>query len=161
MLGLACQPMTLEETTQGAKNRAVAAAAAIRSSKDANESADTNHHLSMGIESGLFEAHGKMFDVCCCAIYDGSEHHIGCAVNCFLLSTACLSPSTAHFRNPLVQNTCVRLRISARHSAVSDTRLRGSSLRAYASRLFTGAWTSRRPSSTSPPTRTSVTKVEP
>ena len=65
--GVADQPMSLEETTQGAKNRAVAAAAAENSGSV----------LGVGIESGLFLAEGKLFDVCCCVIWDGLQHHIG------------------------------------------------------------------------------------
>ena len=62
------KPMTLEETTQGAKNRAMAAAAAAGGG---------SRVLGMGIESGLFEVDGKMFDVCVCAVYDGAHSHIG------------------------------------------------------------------------------------
>ena len=66
--------MTLEETTQGAKNRAMSAASmeAASAGEGGNQSV-----LGMGIESGLFEVEGKMFDVCCCAIWDGLEHHVG------------------------------------------------------------------------------------
>ena len=69
--------MTLQETTQGAKNRALSAAAAEKSSSEALLGQPPCGLLGMGIESGLFEVEGKMFDICCCAIFDGTEHHIG------------------------------------------------------------------------------------
>ena len=71
------QPKTLQETTQGAKNRALSAAAAEKSSSEALLGQPPCGLLGMGIESGLFEVEGKMFDICCCAIFDGTEHHIG------------------------------------------------------------------------------------
>ena len=61
------QPKTLAETTQGARNRAQRAAAAAGG-------ADS---FGIGMESGLFESDGRLFDVCACAIFDGQEMHIG------------------------------------------------------------------------------------
>ena len=60
------QPKSLEETVQGAINRA--------------KSAFNNCIYSFGIESGLMRVPqtktGKM-DFCVCAIYDGKQHHLG------------------------------------------------------------------------------------
>ena len=64
--GVSDQPKTLEETTRGARNRAQAAARA--------EGADA---LGIGLESGLFESDGRMFDVCACVIFDGAHSHVG------------------------------------------------------------------------------------
>jgi inosine/xanthosine triphosphatase len=64
--GVADQPLSLEETIQGAKNRA----------KAAYEEND----FGIGLESGLIEVpHTKtgMMDTCVCVIYDGREYHIG------------------------------------------------------------------------------------
>jgi len=69
--GVADQPLSLEETIQGAKNRA----------KAAYEGND----YGIGLESGLFEVpHTKteLMDTCACAIYDGKEFHIGLS-SCF------------------------------------------------------------------------------
>jgi len=63
--GVSDQPMSLEETTRGAKNRAHRA----RQAKDAE--------LGIGMESGLFEVDGKLFDICACAIDDGEHLHVG------------------------------------------------------------------------------------
>ena len=64
--GVSEQPKSLEETVQGAINRA------MRSFKDCN--------YSFGIESGLMSVPqtktGSM-DFCACAIYDGAKCHIG------------------------------------------------------------------------------------
>lgn len=60
------QPKSIGETVEGAKNRALGAF--------------PGHDLSFGIESGLIEVpHTKtgMMDACVCAIYDGTEYHIG------------------------------------------------------------------------------------
>lgn len=60
------QPKSIGETVEGARNRALGAF--------------PGHDLSFGIESGLIEVpHTKtgMMDVCVCAIYDGTEYHIG------------------------------------------------------------------------------------
>ena len=63
--GVADQPSTLEETTTGATNRAK------RAMKDQGTT------FGIGMESGLFEQGGKMFDVCACVIYDGENTHVG------------------------------------------------------------------------------------
>ena len=61
------QPKSLEETMQGAMNRA--------------RNAFQNCDYSFGVESGLFEfpASIKMgvMDVCVCAIFDGKEYYFG------------------------------------------------------------------------------------
>ncbi len=60
------QPKSIGETVEGAKNRAFGAF--------------PGYALSFGIESGLIEVpHTKtgMMDVCVCAIFDGTEYHIG------------------------------------------------------------------------------------
>ena len=60
------QPKSLEETVQGAMNRAKAVI------QDAT--------YGFGIESGLMEVPGTksgFMDVCVCAIYDGEEYHLG------------------------------------------------------------------------------------
>lgn len=77
--GVSAQPKTLEETVQGAINRA----------RGAWESGACD--ASVGIESGLmhvpFTKTGHM-DVCACAIYDGKEFHLG-------LSSAWEAPADA------------------------------------------------------------------
>ena len=64
--GVDDQPMSLEETIRGAKNRA----------KNAFVACD----YSFGIESGLFEAPGSAtgyLEACVCAIFDGTNYHLG------------------------------------------------------------------------------------
>ncbi len=64
--GVSNQPKSLEETVLGAKNRA----------KEIFNTCD----YSIGIESGLMHVPGSKsgyMDVCVCAIYDGTEFHIG------------------------------------------------------------------------------------
>jgi inosine/xanthosine triphosphatase len=64
--GVSEQPKSLEETVQGAVNRA--------------EAAFRNCDYSIGIESGLMQVpHTKTgnMDFCACSIYDGKEHSIG------------------------------------------------------------------------------------
>ncbi|MDO8493241.1 MAG: inosine/xanthosine triphosphatase [bacterium] len=64
--GVADQPKSLEETVQGAMNRA----------KGAFNDCD----YSFGLESGLMAVPNTktgFMDVCVCAIFDGKEHHIG------------------------------------------------------------------------------------
>lgn len=64
--GVSDQPLTLDETIRGAKNRA--------------EAAFMGCEYSIGLESGLMPVGGSKtgyFDVCVCAIYDGLRHHIG------------------------------------------------------------------------------------
>ncbi len=63
------QPLSLEETIRGAKNRA-------KKAFHANERAS----YGFGIESGLMAAPGTQsgfLEACICAIYDGSNHFIG------------------------------------------------------------------------------------
>ena len=62
------QPISLEETIRGAKNRAEKAFHASSST------------YGFGIESGLFAAPGSksgFLEACICAIYDGTHHYIG------------------------------------------------------------------------------------
>ena len=69
--GVADQPKSLEETIEGATNRA--------------KNAYVDCALSFGIESGLMKVPktktGYM-DVCACAIFDGQEFHLGLS-SCF------------------------------------------------------------------------------
>lgn len=64
--GVSEQPMSLEETLQGAINRA--------------KNSFNNCHYSFGLESGMIKVPytktGYM-DVCACAIYDGEEIYLG------------------------------------------------------------------------------------
>lgn len=60
------QPKSLDETIRGAMNRARNAFAAC--------------DYSVGVESGLIQVpytKGGYMDVCCAAIYDGHEYHLG------------------------------------------------------------------------------------
>lgn len=64
--GVSEQPMSVEETIQGAKNRA--------------EKAFNECKYSIGLESGLMQAPGTktgMIEFCACAIYDGEHYSIG------------------------------------------------------------------------------------
>ncbi len=64
--GVSDQPKSLEETIRGAKNRA--------------QGVFRECQYSIGIESGLMHVPGSKsgyMDVCVCAIYDGSEFHLG------------------------------------------------------------------------------------
>ena len=66
--GVSDQPKSIEETIQGAKNRA------INSFKDCN--------LSIGYESGLLkipETKSGYVNIDVCAIYDGNKFHLGFA----------------------------------------------------------------------------------
>ena len=67
--GIDEQPIGLEYTAQGARNRA----------KEAFEKGEKGENdLSLGIESGLFGMdNGRYYDVCVCAAYDGEEYHLG------------------------------------------------------------------------------------
>jgi len=69
--GVSEQPMGLDETSRGAKQRASAAHAA------AAAEGGGGLVLGVGIESGLFELDGAYFDVCVVSAYDGSAHHLG------------------------------------------------------------------------------------
>lgn len=60
------QPLSLEETVKGAKNRA--------------EAAFKNGTFGIGLESGLMqvpETDFEYMDVCICSVFDGKQHHIG------------------------------------------------------------------------------------
>jgi len=60
------QPLSLEETIKGAKNRAI--------------HAFSNCAYSFGLESGIrkvFSTKSSYMDVTVCAIYDGSDYHLG------------------------------------------------------------------------------------
>lgn len=62
------QPLSLEETLRGARNRA----------KNAREAGNADYGI--GIESGLVEvpySKSGYMDLTTCAIYDGSEYHLG------------------------------------------------------------------------------------
>ena len=64
--GVAEQPKSLEETVQGAMNRA--------------KEVLRDGTYGIGIESGLIKVPGTksgFMDVCVCAIYDGTEYHLG------------------------------------------------------------------------------------
>ncbi|MBI2474613.1 MAG: inosine/xanthosine triphosphatase [Candidatus Taylorbacteria bacterium] len=64
--GVPDQPLSMAETVEGAKNRA--------------KSAYPKCQYSIGLENGLIEVPGSMngrMDVCCCAIYDGQNFHLG------------------------------------------------------------------------------------
>jgi inosine/xanthosine triphosphatase len=66
---ISAQPITMDETIQGAKNRA---RNAFKACQDCS--------YSFGIESGLFEAPGAQtgfLNVCVCCIYNGQDFHIG------------------------------------------------------------------------------------
>ena len=63
---VADQPLSLEDTINGAKNRA--------------RNAFSDCDYSFGLESGLMAVAGSKtgyFDVCVCAIYDGQDYHLG------------------------------------------------------------------------------------
>eukprot|EP00811_Abedinium_folium_P003084 NODE_12838_length_1200_cov_6.109040.p1 GENE.NODE_12838_length_1200_cov_6.109040~~NODE_12838_length_1200_cov_6.109040.p1 ORF type:complete len:224 (-),score=71.59 NODE_12838_length_1200_cov_6.109040:528-1112(-) len=64
--GVAEQPMTIEETTQGAKNRAVAALCSVEGAT-----------LSIGLESGVFATGGSLFELTACPIHDVENFHVG------------------------------------------------------------------------------------
>lgn len=66
--GISPQPMSLEETIQGAKNRAK------------NAFGSSSPHLAFGIESGLCQAPGTKsgyLEACVCCIYNGTHYHTG------------------------------------------------------------------------------------
>ncbi|KAL1530726.1 hypothetical protein AB1Y20_001625 [Prymnesium parvum] len=60
------QPMGVEETILGAKNRAVAALLS-----------DDSAQLGVGLESGLVLVGEHCLDICACAIYTGASHYVG------------------------------------------------------------------------------------
>ncbi len=64
--GVSNQPLSLDETTTGAMNRAMRAF--------------TDCDYSIGIESGLMRvaaAKSGYLDICACIVYDGMNHHLG------------------------------------------------------------------------------------
>ena len=65
--GVRDQPYGIEETKDGAMNRA-------KRSFDSCE----NSILGVGLESGVLESKdGNLYDFCVCSIYDGKKHHVG------------------------------------------------------------------------------------
>ena len=62
------QPMEIEETALGARNRAAAAHAAAGGGRVV---------LGLGIESGLFVLGSKHYDVCVVSAFDGWKHRLG------------------------------------------------------------------------------------
>ena len=64
--GVADQPMGLDETVLGAKNRALASRAGVPGAQ-----------LGIGLESGLVPVDGLLFDFCACAIADGERCFVG------------------------------------------------------------------------------------
>ena len=91
--GVAEQPLSIEETAKGAKNRAkaahsaaiaevhasgnVAIAQAAASGGAGPAGSGRQPVLGIGIESGLFVLDGTHFDVCVASAYDGAKHHLG------------------------------------------------------------------------------------
>lgn len=68
--GVSDQPLSLEETAQGSKNRA----------ERAYLSGTTQNRLGIGLEGGLMPVpamSGEYMNVSICSIYDGERHHIG------------------------------------------------------------------------------------
>lgn len=66
--GISAQPLSLKETIQGAKNRAIKAFE------------ECSSKYGFGIESGLCEAPGTKtgyLHLCACSIYNGIDSHIG------------------------------------------------------------------------------------
>lgn len=64
--GVADQPMGLEETALGAKNRAEAALAAVGGAA-----------LGIGLESGLVVVGDELLDFCACVVFDGERTAVG------------------------------------------------------------------------------------
>jgi inosine/xanthosine triphosphatase len=60
--GVSEQPVGLEETIQGAKNRASSAWKTVEEAS-----------IGVGLESGLVVVNGSTFDFCACVIFDGSS----------------------------------------------------------------------------------------
>lgn len=98
--GVSDQPMSLEETVQGAMNRA------LKAFKDCK--------YSIGLESGLMEAPGTktgMIEFCACAIYDGEHYSIGFSCGFELppkilamIKKDGLDMGDAYFRSGLTEN---------------------------------------------------------
>ena len=71
--GVSCNPLTLKETINGAKNRAKNAFDYL---KNKNGKCD----FGVGIEAGMYpveEVETKFMDASICAIYDGEQYYIG------------------------------------------------------------------------------------
>mmetsp|Transcript_102757 Transcript_102757/g.286185 ORF Transcript_102757/g.286185 Transcript_102757/m.286185 type:complete len:204 (-) Transcript_102757:91-702(-) len=64
--GVSDQPMGLDETVLGAKNRAEAALRSVDGAR-----------IGIGLESGLVIVGGTHFDFCACSIYSGGRHCVG------------------------------------------------------------------------------------
>eukprot|EP00747_Dinoflagellata_sp_TGD_P070193 gnl/TRDRNA2_/TRDRNA2_156479_c0_seq4.p1 gnl/TRDRNA2_/TRDRNA2_156479_c0~~gnl/TRDRNA2_/TRDRNA2_156479_c0_seq4.p1 ORF type:complete len:182 (+),score=17.84 gnl/TRDRNA2_/TRDRNA2_156479_c0_seq4:71-616(+) len=64
--GVSEQPMGLEETTLGAKNRAQNALQSLEGAS-----------VGIGLESGLVVVDGMHLDFCACAVFDGTRHYLG------------------------------------------------------------------------------------
>lgn len=77
--GVPEQPMGLDDTVLGARNRARKAYAECEVSGEG----DGGRKLGVGLESGLLEigcggeSERELLDVCACAIYDGERMHTG------------------------------------------------------------------------------------
>jgi len=70
--GVADQPISMQATIQGAKNRAYHAFIA----------SSIQPKYSFGVESGLVEAPGSQsgfLNICVCCIYDGAQFYTGCS----------------------------------------------------------------------------------
>ena len=70
------QPVGLDVTIAGAKNRAAAARELVRRSAPKRRRGSPPS-LGLGMESGIFQVGGKWFDVCVASAFDGAEHHLG------------------------------------------------------------------------------------
>eukprot|EP00966_Prymnesium_polylepis_P193537 4485721-Prymnesium_polylepis.1 len=93
--GVPDQPVGLEETLLGAKNRALAAfekqrqldlllfgesssrAGSGSSGKAADEVGSRSPFIGVGLESGLVVVDGATIDTCACAIFDGTRLYVG------------------------------------------------------------------------------------
>eukprot|EP00440_Ansanella_granifera_P043083 gb/GFBE01046708.1/.p1 GENE.gb/GFBE01046708.1/~~gb/GFBE01046708.1/.p1 ORF type:complete len:204 (+),score=23.94 gb/GFBE01046708.1/:1-612(+) len=75
--GVSEQPMGLEETVLGAKNRAEDARANVISSLIDDPPSSQARVLGIALESGLVIVDGKHFDVCACSVFDGAYHAVG------------------------------------------------------------------------------------
>ena len=64
--GVSEQPVGLDETLLGARNRAAGALRAVAGAS-----------IGVGLESGVLQVEGALFDVCACAIFDGTYMCVG------------------------------------------------------------------------------------
>ena len=72
--GVSCNPLTLEETINGAKNRAKSAF------EYSNKKSENKCSYGVGIEAGMYpvpEVDTKFMDASICAIYDGKNYYVG------------------------------------------------------------------------------------